>query len=173
MLVKLDMYEIEAASSVGRIRFHRARVKKAKPMWEAPWDDNFYYNQMGAIAEYAFAKHTGLFWNMGSSNMGQVDFKPAVDVQWQQHDDLFTLQKGHDLELRYVMVTGVPQELKIHGWLYGHEIIKDENYRQLSKSYHAYAVPVALLHGVSTLEIQPATIIDDMGFSSTLEVADA
>lgn len=80
----------------------------------------------GACAECAFAKGMGWFWD-GSVNTFKRPDVGIIQVRHTQYPKgCLAFRVGDDEDDRFVLVTGTHPEYTIRGWLFGHEIMRDE-----------------------------------------------
>jgi hypothetical protein len=91
ILVRLERYEMELASTVGRARNLSAIVKQSKDVYPSDSQSAWGQHIDGAGAELAFAKFIGLYWDgsvdtyrSGSGDLPytQIDVKHSRDGKW-------------------------------------------------------------------------------------------
>lgn len=91
IVVRLERYEMDLASSVGRARNLSAIVKSSKDVYPSDSQNAWGQHIDGAGAELAFAKFIGLYWDgsvdtyrsgTGDLPFTQVDVKHSRDGKW-------------------------------------------------------------------------------------------
>lgn len=142
--VNLTPFEIIMGAGVG-LRRRTASMRRGN-------QDNDYFSGTGrthwdvdiegALAELAFAKFLGVYWD-GSVNTGKA---PDVGGYQVRHTDLergcLIIRRRDSADERYVLVTGDHRAgYMVRGWKFGHEAMVDEFIRDPGKKNEAWFVP--------------------------------
>lgn len=151
MNVSLEWFEVSRAALVGVSRNVEALRKGCQN--RLPINDEWSIHILGALGECAFAKATNRYWN-GSVNTFKAggDIGEAIQIRTRsRHDyDLIVRDGDRDDDL-FVLVTGGPNDFRVHGWMRGKDAKRPE-YRQNYGSYGAaFFVPKDKLLDVASL----------------------
>jgi hypothetical protein len=119
--IKLKKYEIEMASQVGLRRWVESytRGHKNKHGLRGLGLD---VSIVGAIAEAAAARALNMYWDGSVNTFKQPDIMPNIEIRWTGMEPPALIHRGADSEDRlFVLVTGQPNDMTIHGFLEGSE----------------------------------------------------
>ena len=139
VVLQLSPAELMIAANVGVAR-RVASLKRKLPV-TASWTHLWQSDITGAIAEYAFCKHMGLFWDT-SINVGNVEDAYGYHIRSTNHEEGHLLIKPSDPDGRYALVTVDGITCTIRGYIHSSDA-KDDKYfvpqRGIKKA--AYWVP--------------------------------
>jgi hypothetical protein len=154
MVVKLESYEVDLGTFVGKRRYEESlrMGKKDAYGFNKSADVSRMIDVEGACGEVAFAKAMNFYYS-GSVNT----FKKGGDVGRIQvrtrsrHDyDLLIRNNDNDSSV-FVLVTGKIPEYIVHGWIYAKECKKKEYLKDYGNRPAAYFVPKSILKPLNTL----------------------
>jgi len=150
------------------IRRHRYDSKhKSKPRLGAPTDPKRarWISVVGSIGEYGAAKYLGLVDHLYTETKpirDSVDLPPNIDVKTPQGHNrrLIVFRDGPSTSI-YVLATFQNNELRVHGWLNGHEAKQDKYLDNPAGRGFSYYVPSSDLRPISLLK----SYLLDLGYS--------
>ena len=149
--MKLEWFEVSRAALVGVSRNVEA-LRKGLENHRQTGDSEWHVHILGALGECAFAKATGRYWS-GSVNTFKVGGDVgAIQVRTRSsHDyDLLVRDGDRDSDI-FVLVTGGPNEFRVHGWMRGSEAKAGEYRRNYGGYGEAFFVPKERLKGIEPL----------------------
>lgn len=124
-------------------------------LFEKGWMKAFEIHWQGCIGEIGVAKGLNIYPSLrvNSFSGGQPDLDPDIEVRYRSKDNWDLIVRPTDPDdRRYVLVTGEPPHLTIHGWCFGHEAKREEFQKDYGKlGSPAFFVPATALREVSTL----------------------
>lgn len=151
MNIRLTPSEAKVVSILARDRYQSARAGNVDNARIGPQSDE-QTDLDGLGAEIAVAKFLNLFPDLTvGPRSGGADLLNAnltIDVKHTRYANgrlLATLKKAADPCDIYVLVTGVLPEYYVVGWAYGHELIHEDNLRDLGHGV-GYVLDQAYLH---------------------------
>lgn len=106
----------------------------------------------GAAAEIAFARAVNIFFpatvnDSKNPDVGQVQVRNRYLHQYE-----LPFRKGDDPQWPYVLITGKIPNFRVWGWLYGHEMQREEWWKDPGeREAPAYFAPHSALHPLSEL----------------------
>ena len=127
IIVPLTPSEVLLAANVGVTR--RVSSLKRKLPITAQWDHLWEGDIVGAIAEYAFCKGMGLFWNM-SVNLGKVEDAAGYHIRSTSHPKGHLLIRKYDLDGRYALVTVHGMTCTIVGYIHTSDAKNERYYKE-------------------------------------------
>lgn len=146
--VRLTQYELKMAASVGVSR-HISCVAEGRPDADGYDGENGWHIHIeGAAGELAVAKAIGRYWDGSVDTFkGKGDIGDNIEVRTHHghNGHLIVTQRDHE-DHAYFLVTGTAPDYKVHGWLYGHEAMKDKWLRSFNGRPEIYFVPQSALH---------------------------
>lgn len=153
MHVKLEWYEVDQASDVGRRRMVEALRKKLSPNVNVSSGgrDEWASHILGALGELAYCKATGRYWAGTVNTFKDPDAGTRIQIRTRaEHDhDLIVREKDCDTDI-FVLVTGGPTEFFVRGWMLGKEA-KKKKYQKNPGGYGtAYFVPAGELKSLES-----------------------
>jgi len=146
MIVTLSPSEGMFAANVGVARRIASLKRKLPNTSISPylWENDI----NGAIAEYAFCKAMGLFWNT-TVNVGGIEDAYGYHVKSTAHKNGHLLIKQDSPEGRYVLVTVNELNCTIVGWMHSSEAMIDAYYRNEDPSKLSWWIPQSALRPMS------------------------
>ncbi len=137
--VKLEMYEIEVAASVGSRRQRSAILRASKPRFHEQYPGQLHENHIrSAMAEMAVAKHLNVYWGGHYDTYQNIPDVDQYEVRYSMRKDLKVKDSDQG---KVISVTGQPPVLAIVGWCQADDA-KQERYK---RTFHggppAYFVP--------------------------------
>ena len=156
---------IAAREGIRRHRYDRRR--NVKPRLNAPTEYKAarWINVVGSIGEYGAAKYLGLIDYLYTETKpirDSVDLPPNIDVKTPQGHNrrLIVFRDGPSTSI-YVLATFQDNELRLHGWLNGHEAKQDRYLDNPAGRGFSYYVPSSDLRPISLLK----SYLLDLGYS--------
>jgi hypothetical protein len=156
---------IAAREGIRRHRYDRRR--NVKPRLNAPTEYKAarWINVVGSIGEYGAAKYLGLIDYLYTETKpirDSVDLPPNIDVKTPQGHNrrLIVFRDGPSTSI-YVLATFQDNELRLHGWLNGHEAKQDKYLDNPAGRGFSYYVPSSDLRPISLLK----SYLLDLGYS--------
>lgn len=140
--VKLEPHEIRQAARTGierRVQSLSLPDRHGYDDSEDGWDNDI----VGAIAECAFCKATGRYWDGGVNTFKEGgDAGDSVEVRWTEpHNNSLIVREDDDDDQWFVLVTGREPTLRIHGYIQGKEAKKKKWRKAPNGREPAYFVP--------------------------------
>jgi hypothetical protein len=116
--------------------------------YQRTWDKRLQEEVTGAAAEIAVAKSVGAFCIGSVNTFHRVpDVIGGTEVRATQREDgCLIVRDNDDNDRRYVLVTGEAPNLRIAGYLYGHEAKQLQWIRNPHGHRQAWFVPQEALH---------------------------
>jgi hypothetical protein len=156
MRVKLEWYEVDQASDVGRRRMVEAVRKKLSSAVRVTraGKDEWTAHILGALGEMAFCKGTGRYWAGTVNTFKDADAGNRIQVRTRaDHDhEMIVRERDADADV-FVLVSGGPSEFIIRGWMLGEEAKQAEYKKNYGGYGAAYFVPANDLHSLDSLPI--------------------
>lgn len=150
MNVTLASHEMATAAWVGVRRQVEAR-RKGLPDKHGFDGDGWGSHIEGAGGEMAVAKALNRYWD-GSVNTFRAPDLPGMQVRTRSRHDFELLVRPNDSRDEvFVLVTGQMPNYTVHGWIRGHEAMRDEWSKQHGGRPPAYFVPHEALHPIDNL----------------------
>lgn len=154
--VELSWQELYRAAQIGVMRHIQSMQNGADAMYGAENGPAWQYNIVGAIGEFAVAKHLNVFWD-GAMMDNFTDDVCGLQVRtrsesWHEliaHD---RKDKGDDVFI-LAHVEYLP-EVVIVGWAFGREIQRDKYYKDPAGGRPAYFYPQDELRDMSTIPLE-------------------
>lgn len=106
---------------------------------------NWHQHIEGALAELAFAKHFGLWFDHGIGKFGTKDVG-EYGIRSTKYKDGCLILRSRDPDGKYVLVTGEYGKYKIIGWIEAADCRKDEYLKESNCGGKAWFVPQSKLH---------------------------
>ena len=103
----------------------------------------------GACAEYAVAKHLGVFWNGNMGNLKADDVGPFQVRSTEHANGRLILHEGDPSDKLYVLVTGRCPSYVIQGWIKGEDGQNPKYWTDPSTGRPAFFVTTADLKPMS------------------------
>jgi hypothetical protein len=102
---------------------------------------------VGAMAEMALAKWTGLYWSHGVNTFRwAADVAAGIEVRWNNWEPpKLKIRDDEKLESVVVLVSGVPPLLQLRGWIVASEGMRPEWRAAPNGGPPAYFIPLANL----------------------------
>jgi hypothetical protein len=110
---------------------------------------------LGAAGEVAVASYLGLKHELFKEKEARRDSDdlPGIDVKTRsKHSYDLLVQKGSNLERKYVLVTIENQKTLLHGWCYGEEAMQDKFWADPARGRPAYFVGQSFLRSMESLK---------------------
>ena len=158
MSTKVDFTpdDFMAAANVAILRLHRSLCDKRKDtLYEKRYSDHLRGHFLGACGEVAVAKLLGLHWaGTVDAFKDKPDILPNIEVR-HRFDHKHDLIVRHDDpgERIYVLSTGDPPDIYVHGWMHGEDAKNDKWLRNYGGHKPAFFVPQKFLHDLETLNV--------------------
>lgn len=139
----------EAFAAADRVERRR---KLVAPLFDDP--DRIGLRRCSAASELAVSLYTGLPWHGHSvaadTDKSLADVGDDIEVRYTRYwalDALLRLDKRDQGKAarRWVLVIGEPPELRIMGWLYGHEVMVPRYWQEVGVKVPCWSVPAAEL----------------------------
>lgn len=126
--VELSPIEVAMAAMVGGARRAESEhFKRKNKHGMGPDADMLAIDILGAAGEMAVARVLGRYWGGDVSSFKRADLGHSVQVRTRSKPDYDLIIRHDDNpEDVYVLVTGTPTRLRVHGWIRGAEAKKDE-----------------------------------------------
>lgn len=106
---------------------------------------NWHQNIEGALAELAFAKHFGLWFDQGVGKYKSKDVGDYHIRSTKLKNGCLILRK-EDPNGKYVLVVGEYDTFKIIGWIHSEDCMKDDYLKSPNDRDAAWFVPQSKLH---------------------------
>ena len=126
--VRLNEKEFIHAAFAGFYRQAWATLRNLRDPYAAIGRDSWAAHIQGAVAEFACAKHFGLFWS-GPGELGQVDVGGCLQVRsiTKRHYRMPVYEDDRDEQVFVLMVPGATiLEWHFRGWIYGRDAKRPE-----------------------------------------------
>lgn len=108
---------------------------------------------LGAAGELAVARVLGRYWGGDISTFKRADLGRSVQVRTgSKPSHSLIIRPDDSLEDVYVLVTGTPTRLRVHGWIRGAEARKDEWMQAHAGRPPAWFVPQSALRPLKRKE---------------------
>lgn len=145
--VVLTPAEYLMAANVGCLRHSESLQFKRKPNHGLDEDaDLLGIHVLGAAGELAVARVLGRYWAGDVASFKRADLGHSVQVRTRSRPDYDLIIRHDDNpEDVYVLVTGTPTRLRVHGWIRGAEGRKDEWLKTHGDRPAAWFVPQSAL----------------------------
>ena len=106
---------------------------------------NWHQHIEGALAELAFAKHFGLWYDQGIGKFGSKDVG-EYHIRSTKHKDGCLVFRSRDTHGKYALVTGEYGKYKIIGWIDSRNCMSDDFKKIHDKDQTAWFVPQSKLN---------------------------
>ena len=101
---------------------------------------------LGACGEIAAARVLGRYWGGDVNSFKRADIGRNVQVRTRsRHDWELLVRPDDDSEAIFILVTGAPPRLRVHGWMQGHDAKRADWLRDHGGRPPAFFVPQAAL----------------------------
>lgn len=109
---------------------------------------------LGAAGEMAAAKVLGRYWGGDVNTFKRADIGHSVQVKTRsRHDWDLIVRPDDDDGAFFILVTGSPTDLRVHGWMRGGEAKRDIWLKPYGGRPPAYFVPQAVLRPLRQREV--------------------
>ena len=146
--VTLTLSEVLMATAAGAVR-HMEAVRAGRRDRHGFEGDGLSAHILGACGEIAVGKLTGMYWGGESGTFKKSDIGHDVQIKTRSLEwhDLIVRHDDAD-DHRFVLVTGSPPCLTVHGWVWGREAKQPGYLKPHGGRPEAYFVPQSALRAM-------------------------
>lgn len=158
--IKLSAAQLERAEAEALRRQNRNESRKLSGRNGAPSLGNraLQMHRLGTLGEVAVAAHLGLenrLFTHTDATRNSCDLPGLIEVKTRsKHCYDLIVQRNEVADKKLVLVTVQGQEIKLHGWAYAGEVMKEEFWSDPAGGRPAFFVPKSQLRDMSELEVK-------------------
>jgi hypothetical protein len=155
IVVTLDWFEVEMAAIVGvrrrvEARWRQGRTDLHSVPGEAVPSSNWETHVEGTVAELAYAKARGRFWNGSINTYRKGGDVGDVQIRMRTRHDGRLIVRPSDRDSDYfVLVTGWAPTYRVHGWMLGADAKQERWLENPGGQGEAFFVPQSELHPIT------------------------
>lgn len=145
--VSLTPAELMLAATTGALRQAESMLHgRREARGAGEHQDGLYKHVLGACGEIAVARVLGRYWGGDVCTFTRADIGTSVQVKMRSRHDWDLIVRPDDDDAKvFVLVTGMPTDICVHGWCYGRDAKRPEYLAPHGGRPEAYFVPQAAL----------------------------